>query len=195
MLLFNLISSSIIIWLAHLLLLAGIALYVLGTFAAAYKAAVRTLAVVLIVAGAFLEGNLYGTKGYMARVADLQEQIKQAESKSAEVNTVIQTKFIDRVRVVRENTNDNIRIVENVVTQYDNSCSLSNAAISVHDSASQNVVAPSSGPAVEGTSNVKASDLIRTVTENYSTYYEVREQLLGWQQWYREQRKIHDSVK
>jgi len=72
---------------------------------------------------------------------------------------------------------------------------LSNAAIVLHDSASKNVVSPSTGAAVEGTSNVKASDLIRTVTDNYGTYYQVREQLLGWQEWYKEQKKVYEGVK
>ena len=88
-----------------------------------------------------------------------------------------------------------MQVIEKVVTKYDNQCTLSNAAIVLHNSASQNVVAPSSGPAVEGTSNVKASELLRAVTENYGTYYQIREQLLGWQEWYNEQKKIYESVK
>lgn len=41
--------------------------------------------------------------------------------------------------------------------------------------------------------NAKASDLLITVVENYGTYYEVREKLLAWQQWYAEQKKIFEN--
>jgi len=86
-------------------------------------------------------------------------------------------------------------VVEKIVTKYDNICTLSNAAIVLHNSASQNVLAPSSGTTVEGTSDVKASELIRTVTENYGLYYQTREQVIGWQMWYSEQKKIFENVK
>lgn len=41
--------------------------------------------------------------------------------------------------------------------------------------------------------NTKASGLLITVVENYGTYYEVREKLLAWQQWYAEQKKIFEN--
>jgi hypothetical protein len=56
-------------------------------------------------------------------------------------------------------------------------------------------LAPSSGTTVEGTSDVKASELVRTVTENYGLYYQTREQVIGWQMWYSEQKKIFENVK
>lgn len=39
-----------------------------------------------------------------------------------------------------------------------------------------------------------ASSTIDVVIENYGTYYEVTEQLKGWQQWYIDQKKIFESV-
>ena len=42
--------------------------------------------------------------------------------------------------------------------------------------------------------NVKASDLLTTVVENYGTYYEIREKLMGWQTWYKEQKKIFEEA-
>lgn len=194
--LFNSISLYILTWLAHLVLLAGVVVYTVGIFMPTYnKIAVKTLAVVLIFVGAFLEGNLYSTKKHLAEVAQLQEQIKRAESQSAQVNTVIETKYIDRVKVIGETTDANIEYVDRVVTQYDSTCALSNAVIGVHNTASQNQAPGSTGSPDEGTSDVKASDLIRTVTENYGTCYEIREQLQGWQRWYREQQKIHSGIK
>ena len=53
----------------------------------------------------------------------------------------------------------------------------------------------STGKSIEGASDVKVSDLLRTVTENYGIYYQAREQVIGWQMWYSEQKKIYESVK
>ena len=125
----------------------------------------------------------------------MEEKLKIAETKSKEVNTVIQTKIVEKIKVVKETTDANVQVVEKIVTKYDNICTLSNAAIVLHDSASQNTVSPSTGSSVEGTSNVKVSELLTRVTENYGLYYQVREQVLGWQLWYNEQKKIFEDIK
>lgn len=43
--------------------------------------------------------------------------------------------------------------------------------------------------------DAKPSEVIGTVVENYGTYYDVYDQLEGWQQWYAEQKRIYESVK
>ena len=43
--------------------------------------------------------------------------------------------------------------------------------------------------------DAKPSDVVSTVVQNYGTYYDVYDQLEGWQQWYAEQKRIHESVK
>jgi hypothetical protein len=108
---------------------------------------------------------------------------------------VIEKQYVDRVKVIKETANANIQYVDRVVARYDNLCTVSNAAVLLHDSASRNEVARSSLGLDEGTSSLKISDILSTVTDNYSTYYQVREQVIGWQQWYKEQKKIFESVK
>jgi hypothetical protein len=185
----------------HSILIAGAIGLVLGTvlknvpFISEYGAIIKGVSVLLLIAGVYFYGGIGVEKEWRAKVEDLQKKIAEAEVKSEQVNTVIQTKVVEKIKVVKETRDANIQIVEKVVTKYDNMCTLSNAAIVLHDSASKNVVSSSTGAAVEGTSNVKASDLIRTVTDNYGTYYQVREQLLGWQEWYKEQKKVYEGVK
>lgn len=177
------------------LLLIGVFSFVMSKSLGVYAYIARPVSALIIVASVFALGTIYSHKIYDAEIERFRERVRVAEETSQKVNVEIQTRFVERVKVVKENTNANIQYIDRVVTKYDNICTLSNAAISVHNSASQNEISRSTGSFNEGTSNVKVSDLIRTVTENYGTYYEVREQLLGWQQWYREQRKIHESVR
>jgi len=145
--------------------------------------------------GIYFEGGYMTEKEWRARVEALEAKVKVAEEKSAEVNTVIEKQYVDRVKVIKETANANIQYVDRVVAKYDNLCTVSNAAVLLHDSASRNEVARSSLGLDEGTSSLKISDILSTVTDNYSTYYQVREQVIGWQQWYKEQKKIFESVK
>ena len=195
MLLFDLIPAKVLFWAAHIIVAAGIVGYIASRFAGLYKVLILPVAVGVFAIGMFLEGIVYGSSSLLKQISEMEEKVKQAEEQSKQVNTVIETKIVEKIKIIKEKTDANVQVVETIVTKYDNMCTLSNAAVSVHNSASQNAVSPSTGSAVEGTSNVKASELITTVTENYGTYYQVREQLLGWQEWYKEQQKIYEGVK
>ena len=43
--------------------------------------------------------------------------------------------------------------------------------------------------------DAKLSDVARTVTVNYSTYYECAVKVDAWNQWYGEQRALHEGLK
>ena len=189
------LSSDIVEWIVHGFTLFCIIGYFGSGFAGAYKVIARPLFLVALIVALFFEGNLYGARDQIRQVEELKQKLKAAEEKSEQVNVVIQQKIVEKIKYIKETSDANVQIIEKVVTKYDNLCTLSNAAIVLHNSASQNAVAQSSGPTTEGTSDVKASELLTTVTENYGTYYQVREQLLGWQLWYKEQKKIYEGVK
>jgi len=189
----NLIPTETLLWAIHGIVLFGIVVFISSYFAGPYKILVSPFALVIILFGIFYEGNYYGTKDYRARIAEMETKVDEVKVESEKVNTVIQTKYVDRVKIVKEKAEENVKIIEKIVTQYDNKCELSNAAIVLHNSASQNTVSPSAGNSVEGTSNVKISDVLRAVTDNYSTYYQTREQVIGWQQWYKEQKKLYED--
>jgi heterodisulfide reductase subunit B len=185
-------------YLVHLILVIGLIGSILATIAKRFSYIAKFVAplfFILFLVGVYLEGNLNGKKDYINAVNSLNKKIEEAEGKSAKVNEVIKTVYVDRVKIIKEKSEDNVKYVEKIVTKYDNLCTLSNAAIKLHDSASQNEMARGAPGTDEGTSNVKASELLRTVTENYATYYQTREQVIGWQQWYNEQKKIFESVK
>ena len=94
--------------------------------------------------------------------------------------------------MIKDTSNENKQAINKYVTD---SCQLSNAAVMLHDSASQNEVPGSTISTVRGTSEVKVPELLTTVTENYGTCYEAIEKLKAWQDWYRTQKKIYEDVK
>ena len=198
----SLIPDSIFIWMTYFLFGLGFALYVVSKLVTwipmitQYKLPFELVGVVLLAVGSYLFGG-YGTEmSWRARVAELEAKVKIAEEKSQQVNTVIQTKIVEKIKVVKENVYVNREIIKEVAgKQLDAQCTLPKSTVSLHDSASRNEVAGRAA-ATDGTpSEVKASQLLDRVVENYGSCHENAAKLEAWQEWYREQKKIFESVK
>jgi hypothetical protein len=198
----SLIPDSIFVWVYYILTILGVGLYVgsklvrLIPFMGQYKLPAELVGVVLLVAGAYLFGGYGVQKAWLARVAELEAKVKIAEEKSQQVNTVIETKIVEKIKVVKENVYVNREIIKEVAgKQLDAQCTLPKSTVSLHDSASRNEVA-GRAESTDGTpSGVEASRLLDRVVENYGACHENAEKLKMWQEWYREQKKIFESVK
>ena len=198
----SLIPDSLFIWITYILFGIGIVLYVASKLVVwipmmgQYKLPAELVGVVFLVVGSYLFGS-YGTEMiWRNRVAELESKVKVAEEKSQQVNTVIQEKIVTKVKVIKENVYVNREIIKEVAgKQLDAQCTLPKSTVSLHDSASRNEV-PERAAATDGTpSGVEASKLLDRVVENYGSCPENAEKLKMWQEWYREQKKIFESVK
>ena len=193
----QLIPDSLFVWITYLLFAAGVALYVASKLVSwiplmgQYRLPVELVGVVALVIAAYF----YGGISYREQIAEMKQQIKVAEEKSQQVNTVIETKIIEKVKVVKENVYITREIVKEVAgKQLDAQCSLPKSTISLHDSASLNQV-PNRAAATDGPpSGVEASRLLDRVIENYGACHENAEKLKAWQEWYSEQKKIFESI-
>ena len=198
----SLIPDSLFIWITYILFGIGIVLYVASKLVVwipmmgQYKLPAELVGVVFLVVGSYLFGS-YGTEtAWRERVRELEAKVKVAEEKSQQVNTVIETKIVEKIKVVKENVYVNREIIKEVAgKQLDAQCTLPKSTVSLHDSASRNEV-PERAAAVDGTpSGIEASRLLDRVVENYGACHENAEKLKMWQEWYREQKKIFESVK
>ena len=198
----SLIPDSLFIWITYILFGIGIVLYVASKLVVwipmmgQYKLPAELVGVVFLVVGSYLFGS-YGTEMiWRNRVAELESKVKVAEEKSQQVNTVIETKIVTKIKVVKENVYVNREIIKEVAgKQLDAQCTLPKSTVSLHDSASRNEV-PERAAAVDGTpSGIEASRLLDRVVENYGACHENAEKLRAWQEWYTEQKKIFESVK
>ena len=142
----------------------------------------------------FVLGGIKTEHKWQARVSEMQQKVALAEQKSAETNTKIITKVQTKIKLVKETTNANVEYITHYVAQdLDRECKLTATTILLHNSASQGEV-PTSTTDIAGTiTEVKASELVTTVVENYGTYYELVERLRGWQTWYYQQKKIFEE--
>jgi hypothetical protein len=198
----SLVPESIFILIYYIMLSAGIVLYIASKLVAwvpmigQYKLPAELVGVVLLVVGAYFYGGHGVQSAWLARVAELEAKVKIAEEKSQQVNTVIETKIVEKIKIVKENVYVNREIIKEVAgKQLDAQCTLPKSTVSLHDSASRNEV-PERAAATDGTpSGIEASRLLDRVVENYGACNENAEKLRMWQEWYREQKKIFESVK
>jgi len=199
---FSLVPDSFLIWVYYLLLFSGFALYIASKLIkwiplmGQYKLPAELIGVVLLVLGSYFYGGHGVEMFWRDRVKELEAKVKAAEEQSQKVNTVIEEKIVYKTKVIKENVYVNREIIKEVAgKQLDASCTLPNSTVSLHDSASRNEVAGRAA-ATDGTSSkVKASELLDTVVQNYGACHENAAKLEAWQEWYREQKKIFESVK
>jgi hypothetical protein len=196
--LLQLIPDGVFVWLTYLLFGAGLVLYIASKLVAwiplmgQYRLPAELMGVVVLVIAAYF----YGGISYREQIAEMKQRVRIAEEKSQQVNTVIETKIIEKVKVVKENVYITREIVRDTAgRQLDAQCSLPRSTVSLHDSASGNEI-PNRAAAVDGTpSGIEASRLLDRVIENYGACHENAEKLKAWQEWYREQKRIFDSIK
>lgn len=195
MLLLSFIPTEILQGVIHVIVLLGLFGFIYSHFVPIYGKIISPIAILILAFGVYCEGGYFVEKEWRSKVEDMEKKVAAAEKKSAVINKVVETKIVEKIKVIKQTTKGNIEYVDRIVATHDNKCILSDAAVGVHNAASQNALAKSSGATDEGTSDVKISGLVRTVTENYGICYQTREQVIGWQMWYSEQKKIFENVK
>ena len=198
---FNLLPDSIVVLLTYAIFALGLLLYIASKLVRwipvmmQYRMPAELVGVLLLCAGAYFFGWRGNEEKWLARVKELEEKLVIAEARSREVNTVIETKIVTKIKVVKETVYANREIIREVAgAQLESQCSLPKSSIVLHDSASQNQVAR--GPeSVDGTpSTIKASQLLETVVDNYGACHENAAKLAAWQEWYRSQKQIFEGA-
>jgi hypothetical protein len=198
---FSLLPDSIFVMLTYAIFALGLLLYIASKMVqwipimAQYRIPAELVGVLCLCAGAYFFGWRGNEEHWLAKIKELEEKVQIAESRSREVNTVIETKFVTKIKVVKETVYANREIIREVAgAQLDSQCSLPQSSVVLLNSASRNEVAR--GPeSVDGTpSDIKASALLDTVVENYGICNENIEKLKAWQEWYRAQKQIFEGV-
>ncbi len=182
----------------HAIVIAGIlgmiASFFLGymPFINLYKTPIQIISVIILVFGVWVEGANSNNESWKLKVKELEAKVSLAQIKSNEINTKLVEKIAENQKIIKDKKNENSKAIIKYVTD---DCRLSNVAVILHNSSSQNELPPSTIGTVTGTSKVTTAELLGTVNENYGTYYEIVNKLKGWQAWYKEQKQIFESVK
>jgi hypothetical protein len=184
-------------WIIHFVALASLAILLISFLVGAliplsYRIAVQLLALILVAGSIWLEGGIANQAIWQQKVLKQQVEIAQLEATSQQVTVKTITKYIDRVKIVKEKARVIVKEIPKYITkEHDSQCDIPNAAIVLHDAAAKNELPDAARLADEGTSDVTLSQLLDTTALNYGTFYEVREQLKALQDWIREQKKLN----
>jgi hypothetical protein len=131
-------------WLVHLVLLAGVLGLVASIFLSVtpfvkqYKLPLQIVSVLVIVVAVWFEGNIHNEKVWLKRVAQLEEKVKIAEQKSKEENVRIETKIVERVKVIKEKVDVIRHEIEVKKELINEGCELSDTAIEMYNRAVEN---------------------------------------------------------
>jgi hypothetical protein len=152
-------------------------------------------AVAFLVVGAFSCGYLRGSARADAEIAraaaEAQAQIAELQTQQATTNTQIVTKYVDRVRTVLVEKNQNAQLIANLPTS---SLKLPNRWVYLHDVAATGGNADTARAVDAASSPFTDNDALRAVSDNYSTCRQNASQLEALQQWIRDTQKNVEEV-
>jgi len=167
-----------------------------------YKFPLELLGIAIFSYGVLQYGEAANEKKWNAKVAEVEMKLAVSEAKSNEVNTVIQEKLVTKIVKIKDTSSAIIQEVKLNASKIDSNCSMFDSSIMLLNSASKNEI-PTSTSGIDGTtanaktdrieetSQVKASEVLEVVIENYATCNSIREKLIAWQGWYTEQQKAY----
>jgi hypothetical protein len=121
------LPDTLILWFCNLLLLTGVALTVAGFFVHRipfpllwqYQLPFKILGIALLVLGVYFRGGYGVEMAWRERVAEVEARLKAAEEQSANENTRIETKTVNRTRLIRERGEEIVKYVDREVVKYD----------------------------------------------------------------------------
>ena len=182
----------------HLMVIAGVLgiiaswFFSFVPFISQYKLPIQIISILVLVFGIWIEGANSNNNSWLLKVKELETKLAQAETQSAQVNTILVENIVEKEKIIKDKQNE-LKIAINKYST--DECKLSNASVSLFNSSSQNELPNSTINTITGTSEVKIAGLLNTVNDNNATYYKVVEIVKGWQEWYRKNKEIYDNVK
>lgn len=141
----SLVPDAFLLWFINILLLVGLGGTIAGffikfiPFVNTYRLPVQLVSIVLLVLGVFFKGGYATEMAWRDKVKAAEERAAIAEQKAEETNAQIQTKIVEKIKVVKENTivyRDRIKEVEKLM---DAKCEVIPEAVEIHNAAAKNV--------------------------------------------------------
>ena len=145
------LPDTLILWFCNLLLLTGVALTVAGFFVHRipfpllwqYQLPFKILGIALLVLGVYFRGGYGVEMAWRERVAEVEARLKAAEEQSANENIRIETKTVNRTRLIRERGEEIVKYVDREVVKYDTKfmpggiCEIPREFIKAHNDAAE----------------------------------------------------------
>ena len=102
------------------------------------KLPLQIISIGFLVFGVYLWGGIANQEMWEARVKEMQDKVAIAEQKSKEVNTKIQYKYLDKIKVVQEVQIVVQEKIKEVAVRIDSECKVTNEAVDILNMAAKN---------------------------------------------------------
>lgn len=108
-------------WVFHLITLAGIigiiAGFVLGfiPLISRYKLPIQLISILLFAGGLYMEGGISNEEKWQMLVKEMEVKVKEAELKAQEANSEIETKVVEKTKVIKEKGKIQIEYINRLV--------------------------------------------------------------------------------
>jgi hypothetical protein len=145
------IPDSLITLIVHLIFTIGVIGFFIGSFASkfpfisTYGNIIKIVAGILLIAGLYLEGGIGVEQEWRSRVTELQDKIEVAQKESKKENIVIREKVVEKVRIIKEKSDEIRTVIETKRDAINAECKLSDDAWVLYNRATQNAVSGSTG--------------------------------------------------
>ena len=143
--------SFVPVFFIHMVVLLGVGVYIFGPLLGLLPIAkvippsfIKCFGVMIISLGFFLEGVTFGLSDIKAEIEKSNEKIKQIQLESAQKTVEVVTKYVDKIKVVKEKGEARVQYVDKVITQKDNAdCILPDSFFMLINSGAKNTDAGS----------------------------------------------------
>ena len=137
------LPDAVILWFCNILLFVGVALTVTAFFIQAiplinqYRKPAQVLGIALLVLGVYFRGGYSVEQQWRERVAEVEAKLKQAEEQSAQANTKIETRVVNKTQYIKTRGADIVKYVDREVVKYDDACKIPQPFIKAHNDAAE----------------------------------------------------------
>lgn len=154
------------------------------------------IGILFFCAGVFIHGGLWTQREYLIQLEEAKQQIAKIESQSKQITEKVVVQYRDKIVTIREQGETIVKEIPKYITvESDAKCDVPNGFVVLHDATAQTKVPPAPSSTDGDASGVKISEVGRTVSQNYTTCNQVREQLKSLQEWVRLQEKNYNETK
>jgi hypothetical protein len=196
---FSFIPDSVLIYLLGVMIVAGGAGMFISKFVrflpaiGIYSLPIKLVSTVVFLAGIYFMGGYGNEMSWRAKVEAMKQEIALKEEQSKEVTTQVVTKYVDRVKIVKEKSDEQIKTIPILISKdSDDKCVVPTGFSVLHDAAAKNEVPDTARTTNDTPSGIKLSEVAETVVGNYSVCTQNAEQLKSLQEWIRAQQKIYN---
>jgi uncharacterized membrane protein (DUF106 family) len=112
-------------------------------FVSTYRLPIQVASIIALIVGVYFQGVTANEAKWQDKIADLQKQIIEAETKSKETNVVVQEKIVTKTKIIKEKGKDIVNYIDREVVKkeeiikYIEQCPVPKEIIDLHNQATE----------------------------------------------------------